>query len=357
MENHWLLYAGGTGLAFLIAYLAVPLAAKLAFRLGAIDEPDSRKVHRKPMPRLGGLAIFAGFMAAVLVLVKVQGPYEGIIIGGIIIFLVGVLDDIFGLSPWSKLLGQVVAAAAAIHAGVNVHFMTNPFDGMIYLGKMSIPLTMLWIIGITNAVNLIDGLDGLAAGVSGIAALTLAIVALREDQWLAAGVAFILVGAVVGFLPHNFHPARIFMGDAGALFLGFVLSCLAVVGLAKSAAIISLFVPIVVLGIPIFDTLFAIVRRLNKKAPIFKPDREHLHHRLMALGYNHRQSVLIIYGVSIFFGAIAVILTYVTSPQATLILSVLLVLVMLGAGRVGIVSPRRREPGTLPGNSTRPMKM
>lgn len=357
MSIQWYSYVIAAALALVIAYLSVPLAERLAFKLGAIDEPDARKVHNGPMPRLGGIAIFAGFLVAVLAVVKVQGPYWGIIIGGVIVFLVGVLDDIYSLSPWAKLLGQVVAAGVAVYAGVTVHFMTNPFDGLIYLGKLGVPLTLLWIIGITNAVNLIDGLDGLAAGVSGIAALTMGIVAFRQEELLVALVSFILVGAVLGFLPHNFHPARIFMGDAGALFLGFILSCLAVVGLAKSAAIISLFIPIVILGIPIFDTFFAIIRRINKKVPIFKPDRNHLHHRLMALGYSHRQSVLIIYGVSVFFGGVAIVLTHVTNPQATLILSLLLFLIVIGASRVGIVSPRETAPRHVPGHISRSMKM
>ena len=325
--------------AFTISSIAVPLARKLAFKLGAVDEPDPRKVHTKIMPRLGGLAIFAGFVCAAGWAVQAQGPYLGIIIGGSIVFLVGVLDDVYGLSPWAKLAGQVVAAAAAVYFGVAVHFVTNPFDGLVYLGKLSIPLTVLWIVGVTNAVNLVDGLDGLAAGVSGIAALAMGTIALQHGQVPAALMCLAVVGATLGFLPYNFHPARIFMGDAGALFLGFVLACLSVVGLAKSAAVISLFVPIVVLGIPVFDTFFAIIRRMNKKMPIFAPDKNHLHHRLMALGFSHRQSVLIIYGISVLFGGAAVALTYVTSPKAMLILAVLLVLVVIGASRVGVVNP------------------
>jgi len=337
---HWQSYLVAFIIALIVARITVPLARRLAFRLGAVDEPDARKVHDKIMPRLGGLAIFAGFMCAAAWAVQAQGPYLGIIIGGIIVFAVGALDDVFSLSPWAKLAGQIVAAAVAVYCGVTVHFMTNPFDGLIYLGKLSMPLTLLWIVGVTNAVNLVDGLDGLAAGVSGIAALSMGIIAFQQGEPAVALLCLALVGAVLGFLPYNFHPARIFMGDAGALFLGFVLACLSVVGLAKSAAVISLFVPIVVLGIPVFDTFFAIIRRINKKVPIFAPDKNHLHHRLMALGFSHRQSVLIIYGISVIFGGAAVALTYVTSPQATLILALLLVFVVIGATRIGIVSGR-----------------
>lgn len=340
MSIHWQSYLVAFIIALVVARITVPLARKLAFKLGAVDEPDARKVHDKIMPRLGGLAIFAGFMAAACWGVQAQGPYLGIIIGGIIVFAVGALDDVFSLSPWAKLAGQILAAAVAVYCGVTVHFMTNPFDGLIYLGKLGVPLTLLWIVGVTNAVNLVDGLDGLAAGVSGIAALSMGIIAFQQGEPAVALLCLVLVGAVLGFLPYNFHPARIFMGDAGALFLGFVLACLAVVGLAKSAAVISLFVPIVVLGIPVFDTFFAIIRRINKKVPIFAPDKNHLHHRLMALGFSHRQSVLIIYGISVIFGGAAVALTYVTSPQATLILALLLVFVVIGATRIGIVSGR-----------------
>lgn len=343
-------------MAFAAAYICVPLAKALAFRVGAIDQPDARKVHSRPMPRLGGAAIVAAFTLAVLLLVDLRPPYTGILLGGLLVFAVGALDDVLGLSPRVKLAGQLAAAAAAVAGGVNVSFISNPFDGIFYLGKLGVPLTMLWLVGITNAVNLIDGLDGLAAGVSGIAALTMGIIALDQGQAAVACLAFILAGAVAGFLPFNFHPARIFMGDAGALFLGFTLACLAVVGLAKSAALISLFIPIVILGIPVMDTLCAIVRRVNKKAPIFRPDRDHLHHRLLALGYSHRGSVLVIYGVSVFFGAVAIVLTRVSSPQATLILSLLLLLIVLGAGRVGMVNPRPGAARALSGRGGGPLR-
>lgn len=324
--------------AFVIAYLLVPAAIKIAYRVGAIDQPDKRKVHVKVMPRLGGLAIFLAFLICMVFIVKVSGPFRGIIYGSIIIFVVGLLDDIYQLSPWVKLAGQIVAAAVAIHFGVVVHFVTNPFDGMLSLGFLSIPITFLWIVGISNAINLIDGLDGLAAGVSSIAAATMGIVAMLEGQPLAAVVAFVLVAAILGFLPYNFHPARTFMGDGGSNFLGFTLACLAIVGMAKGAAIISLLMPIVILGIPIFDTCFAIVRRINKKAPIFMPDKDHLHHRLMKMGFSHQGSVLLIYGISIFFGAVAVVLTLLNSPKATLLLALLLLLIIVGADKIGLLT-------------------
>jgi UDP-GlcNAc:undecaprenyl-phosphate GlcNAc-1-phosphate transferase len=327
---------------FFISILCVPLATQLARNLGAIDPPDERKVHKVEMPRLGGLAIFAAFMLSLIIFTKVTGPMLGLVLGATIIFLVGAADDIYHLSPLVKLLGQSLAAAVAMYYGAMVHFMTNPFDGMLALGFLGIPLTFLWIVGITNAINLIDGLDGLAGGVSAIAATAMGIVALRQGQVDVAMAALLLVAAIIGFLPYNFHPARTFMGDSGSNFLGFVLACLAIMGTAKGTAVVSLLIPIVILGIPIFDTFFAIIRRINNRKPIFLPDKDHLHHRLMAMGMSHRRSVFIIYGISAFFSGIAVLLTFATSPKASLLLSLLLFVIVLGADRIGLLTGRNR---------------
>jgi len=328
---------------FVVAFFVMPAVVKLALRVGAVDRPEARKVHQKPMPRLGGLGIVSAFLGALLVLYlsgyreAASLPMLGIVLGALMVFVLGMCDDIVGLSPWTKLAVQLGAALVAVYFGVKVHVMTNPFDGVIQLGKMSLPLTHLWIIGVTNAVNLIDGLDGLAAGVSAIAALTIGVVALRMGQGPVAIMALALIGAVAGFLPYNFHPAKTFMGDSGSLFLGFVLSCLSVTGLAKGAAVISLFLPIVILGIPVFDTLFAIVRRVNNGSPILYPDRSHLHHRLMAMGLSHRQSVVVIYLISLVLGGVAVLLTYVTTPQAVFILVLVSLFILVGAGKIGIM--------------------
>jgi len=308
--------------------------------MGAVDRPDPRKVHAKSMPRMGGMAIFLAFMLIMLVSLGyglVPHSFLGVIYGSFVIFLVGLLDDIYQLSPRVKLLGQIAAAAIAIYFGVVVHFVANPFDGWMNLGYFAIPVTLLWIVGITNAINLIDGLDGLAGGVSAIAAITMGLVGIIKGQPFVTLVAFTLVGSLLGFLPYNFHPARTFMGDSGSNFLGFILGCLAIMGTAKSAALISLLLPIVILGIPIFDTFFAIIRRVYNKNPIFLPDRDHLHHRLMALGMSHRRSVLIIYGVSSLFSAVAITLTFINNPKANLALILLLILVVVGADRIGLV--------------------
>jgi len=329
--------------AFALSCLVTPVVIKLAFKIGAVDRPEKRKVHTRPMPRIGGTAIFISFLFCLIFILKVSGPFIGMIYGACIIFLVGLLDDIFQLPPWLKLLGQIAAAAVAVYFGVVVHFLTNPFNGALHLGFLSIPLTMLWIVGISNAINLIDGLDGLAAGVSAIAATTMGIIAILRGQPEVFLVALILVAAIAGFLPFNFYPAKTFMGDSGSNFLGFVLACLAIIGTAKSAAIISLFVPIVILAIPIFDTFFAIIRRIYNKTPIFLPDRDHLHHRLMALGMSHCRSVLIIYGSSIFFSAIAIIITFISSSKANIMLAMLLLLVVLAAYKIGLLSGEKKK--------------
>jgi len=328
---------------FIISTVCVPLSTQLARNLGAIDPPDERKVHKVDMPRLGGLAIFAAFMLSLVIFTRVSGPMLGLVMGAIIIFLLGAADDIYHLSPLTKLLGQSLAATVAMYYGVMVHFMTNPFNGLLVLGYLSIPLTFLWIVGITNAINLIDGLDGLAGGVSAIAATAIGIVALRQGQADVSMAALLLVAAIIGFLPYNFHPARTFMGDSGSNFLGFVLACLAIMGTTKGTTAVSVLIPIIILGIPIFDTFFAIVRRINNHKPIFLPDKNHLHHRLMAMGMSHRRSVFIIYGISAFFSGIAVLLTFITNPKASLLLSLLLLVIVLGAVRIGLLTGRTRE--------------
>ncbi|MBO8159730.1 MraY family glycosyltransferase [Thermosyntropha sp.] len=322
---------------FVIAFTVVPLSIKLAFAVGAVDRPDPRKVHAHTMPRLGGVGIFTAFMLGILFMQDLPFAFRGIIYGGIIIFLVGILDDMYQLSAWIKLIGQIAAAAMAVYCGITVDFVTNPFDGLLNLGVLSVPVTLLWIIGITNAINLIDGLDGLAGGVSLIAALSLGIIALLKGNMPVFYVSLLLVAAISGFLPYNFHPARTFMGDGGSNFLGFVLACLAVMGTAKGATAISLFLPIVILGIPIFDTCFAIIRRVNKGTPIFKPDKEHLHHRLMALGLSHRKCVLVIYGISGVFASVAVLLSFTSSPRALWALGALLILVIFAADKIGLL--------------------
>jgi len=333
-------------LAMLMGYLLTPVVRALAFKVGAMDVPDQRKVHRGVMPRMGGLAVYLAFVAAVLLFREITPQVWGMLAGATVILLVGILDDIKGLSPRVKLAGQIIAAAIIVPFGIQVDFITNPLNGqMIFLGSLSIPVTIFWVVAVTNAVNLIDGLDGLAGGVSAIAALTMA--AVTWTQWGMAGMENImlvltLVAALIGFLKHNFFPAKIFLGDTGSLFLGFTLAVMAITGLTKSAAAVSVIIPLVILGVPLLDTFFAVIRRYHERKPIFQPDKEHLHHCLMAMGLSHKQTVLAIYGLSSFLGLTAVMLNTMTSHQALALLVLLAGVGIYLANRVGVLGRTQR---------------
>lgn len=325
---------------FLGVLLLTPLVRRLAIRIGAMDEPNGRKVHKTPIPRLGGVGIFLGFAGAMLLTQPIGRQVAGLLIGCLIIVLAGILDDIRGLSPRTKLAAQIAAAVIAALFGTRVEVITQPFGGVLDLGQWAIPATVLWIIGVTNALNLIDGLDGLAAGTAIIAAITMAVVAGLEGRLLIAGFALILAAAVLGFLPYNFSPAKIFMGDSGSMFLGFTLATLAVQGLTKGATFISIVIPVVILGIPIFDTLFAIVRRYRNHRPIFEADKGHLHHRLLSLGLTQRQTVLSIYGIDVFLGCSAVGLNVLSTENSIAALIVLTLLIVIAWERFGALKGR-----------------
>ncbi len=334
--------------AFLIAaaaaVLLTPSVIRLAFRTGALDTPDPRKVHKKPIPRIGGLAIYAAFMISMLLLLEtseipeemVQGLI-GLFVGGSLIVALGLWDDYVSLPAKVKLLGQIVCAGTAVALGVRIDFLTSFSGEIMYLyDYVTIPLTVFWMVGITNTVNLIDGLDGLAAGVATIASLTICLVALRMDILVVAIVTAALAGSAFGFLFFNFNPAKIFMGDTGSMFLGFMLAGISVVGVMKSAAMVALVVPVLALGLPIFDTTFAIVRRWLAGVPIMKPDKGHLHHRLLNLGFSQRQAVLLMYIISALLGSGAIAMTAVSPRTAILILVAMVVIVFYGAKRLGI---------------------
>lgn len=330
-------------LAFIIALLGTPIVKRIALKVNALDRPEARKIHNGTMPRLGGLAICLGFWAAMLLTQDLSKEIIGVLIGGLIIVIVGFVDDTKGLSPKIKLLGQIIAAVVAMLWGVRVDFLTNPItEGVISLQVLGFDflnyaITVIWIIGVTNAVNLIDGLDGLAAGVSAIAAATLGIVALLEGHQVVAIMSFILAASSLGFLKFNFYPAKIFMGDTGSLFLGFNLASIAILSFTKSATVVSLFLPIVILGIPLADTFFAIIRRYNNGKPIFDADKDHLHHRLLALGLSHKHTVLAIYGVSIILGVSAVITTLVTTPKGFIIMLITVLGALYAAEKIGLL--------------------
>ena len=337
---------GSLVMAFVLVFLGTPLVKRIAFKIKALDEPAERKVHSAPMPRLGGLAICLGFWATVLLTTEMTGALYGLLGGGLLITLVGIIDDVRGVTAKQKLAVQIIAACVVMFAGVHIEYITHPLQDVVSLGVWSYPLTLLWIIGITNAVNLIDGLDGLAAGVSAIAAITLGLIAYIETSSQTAGIAFILAASIFGFLKYNFHPAQIFLGDTGSLFLGFNLSVLAIIGLTKSATVISLFLPVVILGIPIVDTLFAIVRRYFGGQPIFSADKGHLHHRLLRLGLSHRGTVLAMYAVSTILSLSAIVMSVVTTAQGMLIMVALILSFYLGAEKLGVFGQRHKQRST-----------
>lgn len=287
--------------AFLIAFASTPAVIALAHKIRAIDIPkDERRVHKKPIPLIGGLAIFYGFIVSVLCFAVIDRPTMGILIGATIMVTVGIFDDKYELNAKLKLIFQIAAALIAIYFGTEIRYIANPLSEWfgpqyINLGLWSVPLTAIWIIGVTNAVNLIDGLDGLAVGVSSIASVALLSLTILSQNLNAAIITAALAGAGFGFLPYNSNPAKIFMGDTGSTFLGFVLACISVHGVMKMYALISFAVPVLILGLPIFDTAFAIIRRLAKKQSIMTPDRGHLHHRLLDMGFSQKQTVGILY--------------------------------------------------------------
>lgn len=296
--------------ALAVSILVTPVAIRLAPKIGAVDIPlDNRRMHTKTMPRFGGLAIFAGSTAAMLIFLKFDPRVVTIVMGGVLIYILGVIDDIKHLSAKVKFLGQTFVALIMYVNGIRIEFLTNFFgEGNSQLGDvLCFIITMVWIVGITNTVNLIDGLDGLAAGTAAIASLCIAYTAYIHGTYLAAGAMLALAGAALGFLPYNFYPAKIFMGDGGSLYLGFMLATLSVLGTVKSATLVTMIIPVLVLGVPIFDTFFAIFRRFVNKRPIMEADKGHLHHRLMKLGYGQRRATLMLYGITAIMGVAAVL--------------------------------------------------
>lgn len=326
--------------AVFIAYITTPLAKKIANKIGAIDVPkDERRVHKTPIPRLGGLAIYAATIISMLIFLPLDKKLIYIMLGATIIVITGIIDDIKPLSAKIKLLAQILAAAVLVLGDIKIDFITKPFssgDELLYLKAFSIPVTIFWVVGITNTLNLIDGLDGLAAGVASIAAMSLLFVASRFGYVSVMIMSAILAGSAFGFLPYNFNPAKIFMGDTGALFLGYMLSVIAIEGVMKSVAAIAIIVPILILGLPIFDTTFAIFRRVKNKRPIMEADKGHLHHRLLAKGFSQKKTVLILYSVSAFLGGTAVFLAEVEIHKAIIMLGVLITLILFALSKLNI---------------------
>ncbi len=327
--------------AFFVTFAFTPLAKIIANKIGAVDIPkDNRRIHTEPIPRLGGLAIYFGFIISVLAFGGMERWLVGILLGSVIIVALGIIDDIKPLPAIVKLIVQIFAALVVVYYGkVTIGFITHPNifsrGALLQFGEVTaIVVTVFWIVGVTNAVNLIDGLDGLAAGVSSIASIAIMFIALLSGTGnvvaIVALVTAAVAGACMGFLPYNFNPAKIFMGDTGATFLGFILATLSIQGLLKTATVISFGLPLLVLALPIFDTGFAILRRLKNGKPIMEADRGHLHHRLIDMGFSQRQTVLILYTLSAILGISAIVLTGSGAVTATVLILSLLVFVFAG---------------------------
>ena len=299
--------------AAVIAFAATPPAARLARRLGVVHYPRERDLHERPVPGLGGLAILAAAVVAALLFLPGGRETRGIVGGAIAIALVGAVDDIKdgGLHPLVKFAGQLAAAAIPVWSDVRVENVTLPFVDPLDLGNWGYPLTLLGIVAVMNVVNFTDGADGLAAGVCTIAAGTFAIIALSLDRVDAGILAALTAGAAIGFLWHNFHPASIFMGDAGALLLGLLLACVAIQGVLKTAAVVALFFPLLILAVPALDATFVVAKRIKYRRPVYSADRWHFHHRFANIGFSQRRTVLYLYGWTLSLAALALAMRFV----------------------------------------------
>lgn len=322
--------------SMVVSFLMTPVVRSFAYKVGAIDVPkDSRRMHKVPVPRLGGLAIFSGFMISALLFVPMTPEMKSILLGAVVIVVLGVIDDSMALPAMLKFVVQILAALIPTLNGVTVRVFSNPniFSDDLYLnlGSLSVPITILWIVAVTNSVNLIDGLDGLANGVSTISATTMLVIALLLGETDVSLTLAALVGACIGFMPYNLNPAKMFMGDTGATFLGYILATMSIQGLFKYYAVISFVVPFLILGLPIFDTSFAFFRRLAHGQSPMQADRGHIHHRLIDMGLNQKQAVATLYVISAILGLSAVVLTTGGEQRAILLFAALCIAASIAA--------------------------
>lgn len=329
--------------AFLISHVVVlwstPVVRTVGLKSGYVDQPGERKVHQQPMVRLGGISIFIGTLTALLIIWWLGGfkglppnrEWEvwGVTVGGLAFFLIGLADDLYNLSPFARLAMQVAVASVAWSVGVKIDFLSVPFSDLIHIGWLSLPITVIWLVGMANAINWIDGLDGLAAGVAGISSVVLLMVTLAMHQPAAAIIAAAMAGGALGFLRYNFNPAQIFMGDGGAYFMGFTLAGVAVIGLVKITAVTTIAVtavllPYLILAVPILDMSSVIISRLSQGKSPFLADKRHLHHRLLKAGISHRLTVLFIYALTFWVGSLALGFSNVPSGWGFAIVATLL---------------------------------
>lgn len=329
---------------FLFCFLITFYIKKIAEHIGAMDIPDKRKVHTKPMPRLGGLGIFIAFLFGYMLFGVQSLQMNAILIGSFIIVMTGVIDDIRPLGAKTKFLGQLIAAAVVIFYGGILLDKITIFGAHMNFGLFAYPITFLFILGCVNIINLIDGLDGLSTGTCSIFYLTIGIIAFIKASFggLDVSLAFIMLGASLGFLCHNFHPATIFSGDSGSMFQGFMIATISLLGF-KTITMTSFFIPILLLGIPILDTLFAIIRRTLKRQPIYMPDKKHLHHQLLNLGLSHRNTVLAIYAMNILFAFASVIYAINDKQLGIIIYVILLILIILIITKTSIIAEKKEK--------------
>lgn len=325
-------------ISFAFSFAATPLVRRLAFKIGAVDIPkDNRRMHKKPTPRIGGLAIIFGFTVATLCFAEGSRQLYGTLAGAAIIAVMGVVDDCKNLPAKLKFIIQIAAALVVVFVGnIKIDVLTNPNflssnPYWILPQWLSVTLTVIWIVLITNAVNFIDGLDGLAAGVSAIMSISLVFISIRVGEYPIAILGIALMGSCFGFLPFNFNPAKIFMGDTGSTFLGFMLATLSIQGVFKSYAVISFAVPLLIVGLPLFDALFAMLRRILRGQSPMTADRGHLHHRLVDMGFSQKQTVFILYAISGVLGITAVLVAESGILRALLLLISVLILLLIGS--------------------------
>ena len=323
--------------AAVLSYFFTPPVKNFAHKVGAIDVPkDARRMHKKPIPRLGGLAIYGGFLCSILIFGQLDETMLCVLLGAAIIVALGIFDDVLALGAKLKFVVLIVESAIPVCIGylqIGLFTNLNPLSDtpFVHLGILAVPVTIIWIVGITNAVNLIDGLDGLAVGVSSIAAITMLAVALLTGNMPIAITMAALAGACIGFMPYNLNPAKIFMGDTGSTFLGYMLATVSIMGLFKFYAVISFAVPFLILGLPIFDTANAIIRRVAAGRSPMSPDRGHVHHKLIDMGFNQKQAVAILYAISATLGLTAVVLTSSGEVKAIVLLLAVLAAILVGA--------------------------
>ena len=356
-------------LAFIVSFMATPYTIKIANKIGAVDIPkDKRRMHTKKMPKFGGPAVILGFIVSMIYLIiimSIEGSLDlfteieygkkllGVLLGIVVIAITGIADDIKTLKPWQQLIGQIIAATIVVMFGIKIEHLDIPFLYRVGLSEaFSTILTILWIVGITNAINLIDGLDGLSSGISLISCISLLVIFLMNDSpMIATIIVTAMSGALVGFLPYNFAPAKTFIGDTGSNFLGFMLAVVSILGVAKTYTMAVIVLPVIVLGLPIFDVMFAIIRRIAKGKSIkavFKPDKGHLHHKLVEKGFSQRQAVLILYGLSASLGMFAIILFDSGIWKALSFL--LMIIAAVGIGYRNFVKEKDEKPKMIKGD-------